>query len=141
VSPDLFTSSPDDTRAAGMEMGKKLSPGDVVAISGELGAGKTTFIKGLAEGLGVSEFVSSPSFIIINEYNGRIPLFHVDLYRLRGNKEVIDINLPEYFDRQGVVAIEWAEKAKGILPENTIEVLIDPLGEKKRKIRIRRRAC
>jgi len=65
----------------------------------------------------------------------------VDLYRLRGNKEVIDINLPEYFDRQGVVAIEWAEKAKGILPENTIEVLIDPLGEKKRKIRIRRRAC
>ena len=121
-----------------MELGKKiaggLSSGDVLAIEGELGAGKTTFIKGLAEGLGVRDFVSSPTFIIINEYAGRLPFFHMDLYRVEDASSVEELAVEEYFDRGGIVAVEWAERLGELLPDRYLSVRIDPIDENSRKI-------
>jgi len=129
----LSTKGPDETHSLGKLVGSLLVPGDVVAITGELGAGKTTFIKGLAEGTGVSDFVSSPSFVIINEYSGKIPFFHVDLYRLNDLSEIEDIAIEEYFERKGIVAIEWAEKLKSLLPGKHIKIDIEATNESERK--------
>jgi tRNA threonylcarbamoyladenosine biosynthesis protein TsaE len=133
---EFKTTKPEETREIGKAMGCLLKGGDVVGLTGELGAGKTVFIKGLAEGLGVPDFVSSPTFIIMNEYNGRMPFFHVDLYRLENNREIEELALDEYFGRDGVVAIEWAEKLGDRMPQKSINVKIEHSGERERKIRI-----
>ena len=133
----IDTKSPEETYALGKEIGELLKPGDVVAITGELGAGKTTLIKGLAKGLGVSGFVSSPSFIIINEYSGKFPFYHIDLYRLEEVQEIEELGISEYFERGGIVAIEWAEKLASLLPERFITISIELLGEKERRITLK----
>ncbi len=134
---EIGTKSPEETYVLGKKIGGLLKPGDVVAITGELGAGKTTLIKGLAEGLGVADFVSSPSFIIINEYSGKFPFYHIDLYRLEEVREIEELGVTEYFERGGIVAIEWAEKLAGLLPERFIAVTIELLGEKERRITLK----
>lgn len=136
-SENIFiTSSPRATYRLGQACGL-LYPKGVVALFGDLGAGKTLFVKGFAQALGVKNVrheVVSPSFTLIREYDGRHPIFHVDLYRLASNEDLAQLNLKEYLDRDGAVLIEWAEKASSILPNERVEVYFQVMSEKKRKI-------
>lgn len=132
---EFRSKDPEGTISFGTRLGELLGPGDILAISGELGAGKTTLINGIAIGLGVKEFVSSPSFIIVNEYFGRIPLFHMDLYRLEQRAEALEIGVEEYFERGGVVAVEWAERLGDGLPKH-ISISMEHVSESERKISI-----
>ena len=106
------THSPSDTWALGEKIGRHLEAGDVIFLFGDLGAGKTTLTQGIARGLGVAkeEYVRSPSFTLVNEYRGNIPVFHVDLYRIASSRELEDLSLEEVFSDQGVSIVEWAEK-------------------------------
>lgn len=130
----LVSRSPEETATAGERLGTTLQTGDVVAISGELGAGKTCFIQGLVRGLGISVPATSPTFVLINEYRGRWPVHHVDAYRTQSLAEVMDLGLPELFDEGGVTVIEWADKLEPLLPARTVRVHIDGLGDEPRRI-------
>jgi len=123
VKEIFFLATPDETRRLGRLLGKRLGPDSVVALIGNLGAGKTCMIQGLAVGLGVSEdyIIASPTFNLANEYLGRVPFFHLDVYRLEGN-DFFEAGLDEYFIRKGVVALEWADKIKDVLPQPYLEV-------------------
>ena len=122
---EFLTRSEEETEALGRRLGEKLTPGSLVAYTGDLGAGKTAFTRGLARGLGVTERVTSPTFNIVNEYEGgRLPLFHFDLYRLGGEEELFDIGWEDYLTRGGVCAVEWSEIAEGALEEPCIRVEI-----------------
>lgn len=130
------THSPEQTEALGEALGKVLSPGAVVAYTGDLGAGKTAFTRGLAKGLGASEPVTSPTYTIVNEYlSGRIPLFHFDMYRLGSSEDLFDIGWEDYLERGGVCALEWSENVADAL-ENPIRVQLEKTGESSRKITI-----
>jgi tRNA threonylcarbamoyladenosine biosynthesis protein TsaE len=119
----IITHSPDETRSLGRRLGRLLGPGAVLALSGELGAGKTCFVQGLAEGLEVRErHVVSPSFVLIREYRGRAPLYHVDLYRLSPGREVAELGLEEFMGGEGVCAVEWAEKGEALLPPEAVRI-------------------
>lgn len=136
MTEEIVTSSEEETSAAGARLAGSLKAGDVVLLYGELGAGKTAFVRGLAEGLGADPAeVSSPTFTLIQEYSGRLTLFHVDLYRLE-EPEVDDLGLDELVLGEGVVAIEWAERWSG-RPDDVIDVRIEDLGEEKRSIVVR----
>lgn len=129
----ISTANEEETAAAGERLAARLGPGDVVLLYGELGAGKTAFVRGLARGLGAPESeVSSPTFTLVQEYAGRVPLFHVDLYRLEP-KEVEDLGLEELVSGDGVVAIEWAERWHA-RPDDAIEVRLEHAGEDQRRI-------
>ena len=120
---EFYTKSAEQTRELGRRLAENLAPGAVIAFSGELGAGKTAFTSGLAAGLGITERVTSPTFTIVNEYEGgRIPLFHFDLYRLNSSEELFDIGWEDYLARGGVCAVEWSERAEDLLEEDTIRV-------------------
>ena len=127
--------SADATRALAAEIARRAGPGTVLALSGDLGAGKTCFIQGLAAGLGVEGPVTSPTFIMIAEYAGRLPLYHVDLYRTASLGEVRGLGLDELLGG-GVTAIEWAEKAEALLPPRTIRIHIRGAGDEPRTIDI-----
>lgn len=126
---------------AGARLAKGMKAGDVVALIGNLGAGKTVFTKGIAKGLGVRDvrYVNSPTFVIIKEYKGRLPLYHFDLYRLDTSNILDSENFEEYFYGNGVTVIEWADKIRRLLPQKYIEVKLSVAGESKRKIEIRKR--
>lgn len=114
--------SPGDTEALGERLAKRLRPGDVVAFTGALGAGKTAFTRGLARGLGCHARVTSPTFAIVNEYDGALPLFHFDLYRLASADDLYDIGWDDYLERGGVCVVEWSERAVSALPADAIVV-------------------
>ncbi len=135
---EYFTKSSEETIALGKKIGEVLKPIDVIGFYGELGSGKTTMIKGIAIGLGVNEenLVKSPSFIMINEYKGRYPIYHIDLYRIKNTEEILSIGLDDYLYGDGVCLIEWAEKAEGDLPENLIKVELEVVKPEERKITI-----
>ena len=118
----LISHSPEETRAAAASLAPALRPGSVLALHGDLGAGKTCFIQGLAEGLGVTAAVSSPTYTLISEYQGRLPFYHADLYRLDDPAEALRTGLDEYLHGPGVTAVEWAERAAALLPAHTIHV-------------------
>ena len=118
------TNSPDETWALAAELAGELGAGTVLALHGELGAGKTCFIQGLAAALGIDEPITSPTYTLIGEYEGRLPLHHIDLYRLSGPAEALGLGLEEYFDANGITAIEWAERAEGLLPPDLIHIRI-----------------
>ena len=131
----IFTQGEDETGTIGERLAATLRPGDVVLLYGELGAGKTAFVRGLARGLGAAEDdVSSPTFTLIQEYAGRVPLYHVDLYRLEP-REIPDLGLDELVLGEGVVAIEWADRWPG-RPQAAVEVTIEHRGGDRRAIRI-----
>jgi len=134
---ELVSTSPEETEAAGERLGARLGPGDVVALVGELGAGKTCFIQGLVRGLGVTTRATSPTFVLINQYRGRVPVYHVDAYRTESLAELLDIGLPELFAGAGVTVVEWADKLLPLLPPGTIEVTIAGVGDEPRKITVR----
>ena len=132
----FLTNSPAETEAIGAALGKILPPGTVIAYRGDLGAGKTAFTRGLAKGLGCTEMVTSPTYTIVNEYlNGRMPLFHFDMYRLASSDDLWDIGWEDYLDRNGIAAVEWSENVEDAL-ENAILVTIHKTGETSRRIEI-----
>jgi tRNA threonylcarbamoyladenosine biosynthesis protein TsaE len=135
----ILTGSAEETKALARNMGRKLKSGDILALSGELGSGKTCFTGGLARGLGVADNyqITSPTFTIINEYPARCPLYHFDVYRLEGYSSLDDLGYEEYFSGKGVVVIEWAEKIAPVIPETAIYINFEYVDENKRKITIK----
>lgn len=121
---DYLSHNTEETELLGQQLAAHLHPGDVVAYLGDLGAGKTAFTRGLARGLGCTGRVTSPTFTIVNEYEGRIPLFHFDLYRLHSADELFDIGWDDYLARGGVCAVEWSERMAQELPAGVITVTI-----------------
>lgn len=117
------TNSPEETEALGEMLAGRLEPGTVIAFTGDLGAGKTAFVRGLARGLGITERVTSPTFTIVNEYEGgRLPLFHFDMYRLGSADELFDIGWEDYLMRGGVCAVEWSENVADALEDGCLRV-------------------
>lgn len=121
---EILSHSEAETESAGERLGTALAPGTVLAYRGGLGMGKTAFTRGLARGLGCTGRVTSPTFTIVNEYEGRIPLFHFDMYRLPDSDALFDIGWEDYLDRGGVCAVEWSEQVDDALPEDTVYVTI-----------------
>lgn len=132
------TESPEETQALGEELGKTLKPGDVIALIGDLGTGKTCLTQGIARGVGIApdEVVSSPSYILINEYNGTIPIYHIDLYRLENAEEIAELGLGEYIEGDGICIIEWAERIADGLPHTCTKIHITWEDENTRSINI-----
>ena len=134
----FHTRSALETIRFGKRIGSLLQPGDVVALVGELGAGKTQFIKGLAAGVGIvkTTYISSPSFTLINEYGGKVPFYHVDLFRLEREKDAEELGLEDYFQGGGITAVEWADKIPSLLPEEVLLIHIVYTGKDSRSIEI-----
>ena len=129
------TNSPEETKCLGKKIGRFLKEGDVIALVGTLGAGKTVIANGLCCGLGVKEnYITSPTYTIINHYDGRIPVYHIDLYRLKDSSELYNLGWDEYIYGHGVCVIEWADKAGEMLPEEYLMVNIEVTGNEKREI-------
>ncbi|KAF0816256.1 tRNA threonylcarbamoyladenosine biosynthesis protein TsaE [Bacillus sp. ZZV12-4809] len=119
---EFISKNPEDTMGFSEKLGSLLQPGDVLALEGDLGAGKTTFTKGLAKGLDIKRNVNSPTFTIIKEYHGRLPLYHMDVYRVEDSFE--DLGFDEYFDGNGVTVVEWAHLVKEQLPEELLTIYL-----------------
>jgi len=134
---EITSARPEETEDAGERLGRILGPGAVVALTGELGAGKTCFIQGLVRGLGVTGRATSPTFVLINQYSGRVPVYHVDAYRTESLTELMDLGLLELLGGGGVTVIEWADKLESLLPPEAIHVHIDGVGDQPRAITIR----
>jgi tRNA threonylcarbamoyladenosine biosynthesis protein TsaE len=134
----IVSGSPAETAAVGERLGRTLGPADVVALTGALGAGKTCFIQGLARGLDVRTHPTSPTFVLVNEYRGRLPVHHVDAYRTETLTELLDFGLIEMFDGEGVTLVEWADKLEPLLPPRTVRVHLEGVGDEPRHIEIRR---
>jgi tRNA threonylcarbamoyladenosine biosynthesis protein TsaE len=129
----IRTRNVDATVRLGRRFGRTLKPDDVVLLSGPPGAGKTWFTKGIAKSLGVRDLVNSPSFSIINEYSGKIPFFHFDLYRLRGCGDVSSLGCEEYFQRGGVCVFEWPERCPSLFEPDHIRISITVIGHDQRE--------
>lgn len=130
------THSPEETEALGQRLARCLAAGSVVALYGDLGAGKTAFVRGMARGLEIEESVTSPTFTIVNEYPGDPPLFHFDMYRLKNAGELYDIGWEDYLDRGGICVTEWSENVEEALPEDAVRVVFERLSDTDRRIRI-----
>lgn len=130
----VISRSPGETQAVGERLGARLEAGSVVACIGELGAGKTCFLQGLTRGLGVESVVTSPTFVLVNQYRGRLPVYHLDAYRPETLSELLEIGVEEMLHGNGVTLIEWAEKLLPLLPSHTITVTITGLGDEPRRI-------
>ncbi len=120
------TENPEETQTLGEKLGKTLKRGDVIALVGDLGTGKTCLTQGIARGVGIAsdEVVNSPSYILINEYNGKIPIYHIDLYRLENSEDITELGLSEYIEGDGICIIEWAERMSDLLPDTCIKIHI-----------------
>ncbi|HEY8363126.1 MAG TPA: tRNA (adenosine(37)-N6)-threonylcarbamoyltransferase complex ATPase subunit type 1 TsaE [Tissierellaceae bacterium] len=116
----VVLSNLEETEEFGIKLGKILKKGDIVCLIGDLGAGKTTLTKSIGLGLGVKEYITSPTFTLINQYKGRIPVYHFDVYRLENADELYDLGFDEYFYGDGVCIIEWADKIEKLLPKERI---------------------
>ena len=116
----LDSHSPEQTQLLGSYVGELAQKGDVVLLVGELGTGKTCLVQGIAHGLAIKEYAFSPSFVLLREYHGRLPLYHIDLYRLDRIEEIADLGLEEYFYGKGVCVVEWAEKGPEIVPQESL---------------------
>ena len=122
---EYISRSPEDTARISAEIATQLRAGDIILYEGDMGAGKTTFTKGLAAALGITDPVTSPTFALVNEYTeGRLPLFHFDMYRLAGSEDLFDIGWEDYLARGGVCAVEWSEQVADALPEDAVTVTL-----------------
>ena len=134
-----ISKSPEETLDIGYKFGKTLKRGTIVALTGELGTGKTLFTKGIAKALGVKEYqyVNSPSFVIVKEYSSKkMPLYHFDLYRLKSSHDLDTVGYEEYFYSKGISVVEWADRAKDLLPDKYISVKFKYSGKNKRRIQV-----
>jgi tRNA threonylcarbamoyladenosine biosynthesis protein TsaE len=132
----LTSHSPEETQRLGTELGKLSQAGDVFLLVGNLGSGKTCLTQGIAWGLDVKEYAFSPSFVIVREYHGRLPLYHVDLYRLDHLEEIIDLGLDEYFYGDGVCVVEWADKGMAAMPQENLLITLEHIADTERSIRL-----
>ena len=132
----FVSKSPEHTRSLGFIIGKYSQPGDVVLLSGDLGTGKTCLTQGIADGMGVEGYVRSPTFVLVTIHQGRIPLYHMDLYRMDSSAEVIDLGLDEYLYGDGLSAIEWADKAIEVFPEPYLLIQLSHLDENARDVKV-----
>lgn len=133
----LESNSPEETYNYGQKLAELLTGGEIIALVGELGSGKTVFVKGLAAGLGVEEQVISPSFVLVREYRARFPLYHLDFYRINNIREIINIGFEEYLNKEkAVVVIEWADKVDSLLPKERLAInfIMDIEIENKREL-------
>jgi tRNA threonylcarbamoyladenosine biosynthesis protein TsaE len=132
----LLTHNPEETVGLGKAIGRLAMPGDIYLLSGQLGTGKTCLTQGIAQGLEISDYVPSPSFVIMREIHGRLPLYHMDFYRLDRLVEIADLGLDDYLYGRGVCVIEWAEKGIEVLPEDHLSVKILYMSEMERSFEI-----
>jgi tRNA threonylcarbamoyladenosine biosynthesis protein TsaE len=131
-----LTHTVEETQALGEALGGTLGPGAVVACVGDLGTGKTAFLQGVARGLGVPSPVTSPTFVLVNVYRGRLPVHHLDAYRTDSLSEILELGLEEMLDGEGVTFIEWADKMLPLLPARTVVVRISGAGDEPREIEV-----
>ena len=137
TAAEVVTASAEETEAAGERLGRRLQPGAVVALTGELGAGKTCFVQGLVRGLGASVRATSPTFVLVNQYRGRVLVHHVDAYRTDSMTELMDLGVLDLMGGDDVTLIEWADKLEPLLPPDAIRVHIAGVGDEPRTITIR----
>lgn len=126
---DLVTRAPEETRELGAALAELLVPGDVISLTGDLGAGKTCLVQGAARSLGVHEPVGSPTFVLVREYRGEIPVYHLDVYRLDRLQEVLDLGFEDLLDPGGVIFIEWGDAIDPLLPDSYLEVELSISGD------------
>ena len=134
---EITLDSPEETIAFAEKVGRKLSGGDVIAYRGGLGAGKTTFTRGLAIGMGLPDEVSSPTFSLVNEYRGELTLYHFDMYRILNEEALETTGFYDYMDDSSVIAVEWSENIEGCLPDNTIYIDIERISDNVRRITVK----
>jgi len=127
VSLNFHTSSAEETIELGKKIGSLLQKGDIIAMQGTLAAGKTTITKGIAQALGIKDEITSPTFCLISEYEGKMPLYHMDVYRLEGGEDFINLGVEDLMYGNGVSLIEWSEKVMDELPKKTIILKIEPI--------------
>ena len=132
----FITKSPEETIELGIKIGNKLKKGDVIAMQGTLAAGKTTITKGIAQALGISDTITSPTFCLISEYYGKMPLYHMDVYRLDGTEDFVNLGTDDMIYGDGVSIIEWSEKIMSELPKRTIILKITPNEDGSRSINL-----
>ena len=134
----LRTSSPEETRAFGARLAEKLLPGDVLILRGDMGAGKSELTRGIARGLGVPGYITSPTFTILQVHEGgRLPLYHFDWYRIEDPEELYELSMDEYLHMAGVSVVEWAERAPEAVPDDYLEITLTPLSDEEREITLR----
>jgi tRNA threonylcarbamoyladenosine biosynthesis protein TsaE len=131
---EIISKNPEQTQRIGIRMGQFAREGDVFLLSGELGTGKTCLTQGIARGLGISDCALSPSFVLIREMYGRLPLYHIDLYRLEQTAEIAELGLDDYLYGKGVSVVEWAERGLNLLPGEHLRIVISYLGETERRL-------
>ena len=134
----IITANDTETLKAGEEFAKKLNKGDIISLTGDLGAGKTVFTRGIARGLGINDIIASPTYTIVREYEGTLHLYHFDVYRVDDTDELYDIGFDEYIRGEGVCVIEWANLIEDMLPSDIIYVNISRTGDNERKITIKK---
>lgn len=136
--PEIYiTNSPEETLLLGKKIGERLTRKDIVGLIGELGSGKTYITRGILSGLGCTENALSPSFVLLNIYKGRYPVYHFDFYRLDSIEEILQLGYEEYFYDDGVTIVEWADKMGELLPSNAIRIFLEITGVDRRRITIR----
>jgi tRNA threonylcarbamoyladenosine biosynthesis protein TsaE len=135
--PEITTNSPEETQEFGARLGKLARPGDVFLLVGKLGAGKTCLTQGIARGLGIKEYAASPSFVVVRELYGRLPLYHMDFYRLDNLEEIAELGLDDYFYGQGVSVVEWAEKGISLLPPEHLLIEMSYVSDTGRRLKLK----
>jgi tRNA threonylcarbamoyladenosine biosynthesis protein TsaE len=136
---DVVSRAPEETQKVGAALAELLVPGDVVSLTGDLGAGKTTLVQGAARGLGTSDHVASPTFVLVREYRGPVPVYHLDVYRLDRLQEVIDLGFEDLLDPSGVMFVEWGDAIEAVLPEQFLEIELTVPQDEDRRLRFRGR--
>ena len=134
---EIISGSPEQTQQLGKKLGQRAQPGDVILLTGDLGAGKTCLTQGIAWGLDIDEFAASPSFTIMREHYGRLPLYHVDFYRLDSVEDIYDLGIDDYLFGKGLCVIEWAEKGMELMPEERLLIEIEYVSENERKLELK----
>jgi tRNA threonylcarbamoyladenosine biosynthesis protein TsaE len=137
--PEIISHRLEETQDFGARLGQLAQPGDVFLLVGELGAGKTCLTQGIARGLGIKEYAASPSFVVVRELYGRLPLYHMDFYRLDNLEEIADLGLDDYFYGQGVSVVEWADKGLSLLPPEHLLVEMSYVSDTSRRLKLKAR--
>jgi len=136
---EIISHSPEETQDFGARLGELARPGDVLLLVGELGAGKTCLTQGIARGLAIREYAASPSFVVVRELYGRLPLYHMDFYRLDNLEEIADLGLDDYFYGQGVSVVEWADKGLSLLPPEHLLIEMSYVSDTGRRLKLKAR--
>lgn len=131
---EVISASTVQTRAFGKKLGRFARNGDVILLVGDLGAGKTTFTQGIAAGMGIQTPVRSPTFVMVSEHSGQVPLYHIDLYRIEGIAEALDLGIEEYTSGEGVCVVEWGDRAISAFPEGFLIVYLEDIGGSSRRL-------